>query len=198
MAIDTTSTVPFTILEAVNMLLEAARVAGVDSLAQVDLNEDAAAAKQALDDVSREVQRNGWEQNTTRGMVLDPEVDGTVNLPLDTARVKVSRGYSGNRVVPRDGKLYDPKLRTFNIGKSVTVDLVQYLEFSDLTDSMKSYITGLAARRFALPRLPSASAFKYTEEMVGGFLTALEQEDYDHDDRDIEEISPHFAKFRRR
>ncbi|RWI46819.1 MAG: hypothetical protein EOQ93_29265 [Mesorhizobium sp.] len=197
MAIDTTPTTPTTLLEAVNILLESARVAGVDSLAQVDLNEDAAAAKQALDDVSREVQRVGWEQNTSRGYVLDPEVDGTINLPNDTAKVKISRGYSGNRLVPRNGKLYDPKLRTFNIGKSVTVDLVQYLEFSDLTDTMKAYITAMAARRFAIPRLPSASAFKYTEEMVEGFLVALEQEDTDHDDRDISEVSPHFAKFKR-
>lgn len=198
MAIDTTPTTPTTLLDAVNILLEAARVSGIDSLAQVDLNEDAAAAKKAIDDVSREVQRSGWEQNTSRGFVLDPEVDGTVLLPLDTAKVKVSRGYSGNRLVPRDGKLYDPKLRTYTIGKSVTVDLVQYLEFSDLTDSMKAYITGLAARRFAIPRLPSPSNFKYTEEMVEGFLTALEHEDTDHDDRGIEEISPHFAKFHRR
>lgn len=198
MAIDTTPTTPTTILDAVNILLEAARVSGVDSLQQVNINEDAAAAKKALDDVSREVQRTGWEQNTSRGYVLDPEVDGTVTLPLDTARVKVSRGYAGNRLVPRDGKLYDPKLRTFTIGRSVTVDLVQYLEFGDLTDSMKAYITALAARRFAIPRLPSPSSFKYTDEMVQGFLVALEQEDAEQDDRGIEEVSPHFAKFHRR
>lgn len=198
MAIDTTPTTPTTLLDAVNILLEAARVAGVDSLAQTDLNEDAAAAKRALDDVSREVQRTGWEQNTSRNYVLDPEVDGTVLLPNDTAKVKMSRGYGGNRLVPRKGKLYDPKLRTFTIGRSVTVDLVQYLEFADLTDAMRMYITALAARRFAIPRLPSPSAFKYTEEMVEGFLTALEQEDTDHDDRDIKEVSPHFAKFGRR
>jgi hypothetical protein len=198
MAIDTTPTTPTTLLDAVNILLEAARVSGVDSLAQVDLNEDAATAKRALDDVSREVLRSGWEQNTTRGFVIDPDVDGSITLPLDTASVKMSRGYGGNRLVPRNGKLYDPKLRTFTIGRSVTVDLIQYLEFGDLTDAMKSYITALAARRFAIPRLPSPSNFKYTDEMIQGFLTALEQEDTNHDDRDISEVSPHFAKFHRR
>ncbi|RWP84735.1 MAG: hypothetical protein EOR11_19945 [Mesorhizobium sp.] len=198
MALDTTPTTPMTLLEAVNILLEAARVAGVDSLEQTNLNEDAAAAKSALDDVTREVLRTGWEQNTTRGFIIDPDVDGSITLPLDTASVKISRGYSGNRLVPRGGKLYDPKLRTYTVGKSVTVDLVQYLEFGDLTDAMKSYITALAARRFAIPRLPSPSNFKFTDEMIQGFLTALEQEDTDHDDRDISEISPHFAKFRRR
>lgn len=198
MALDTTPTTPTTLLEAVNILLGAARVSEVDSLAQVNLNEDAAAAKSAIDDVTREVLRTGWEQNTTRGFVLDPDVDGSITLPLDTASVKISRGYSGNRLVPRGGKLYDPKLRTYTIGKSVTVDLIQYLPFEDLTDAMKSYIAALAARRFAIPRLPSPSSFKYTDEMVEGFLTALEQEDTDHDDRDISEVSPHFAKFRRR
>lgn len=198
MALDTTPTTPTTLLEAVNILLGAARVSEVDSLAQVNLNEDAAAAKSALDDVTREVLRTGWEQNTTRGFIIDPDVDGSITLPLDTASVKISRGYTGNRLVPRGGKLYDPKLRTYTIGKSVTVDLVQYLEFGDLTDAMKSYITALAARRFAIPRLPSPSNFKFTDEMVQGFLTALEQEDTNHDDRDISEISPHFAKFKRR
>lgn len=198
MALDTTPTTPTTLLEAVNILLGAARVSEVDSLAQVNLNEDAAAAKSAIDDVTREVLRTGWEQNTTRGFVLDPDVDGSITLPLDTASAKISRGYSGNRLVPRGGKLYDPKLRTYTIGKSVTVDLIQYLPFGDLTDAMKSYIAALAARRFAIPRLPSPSSFKYTDEMVEGFLTALEQEDTDHDDQDISEVSPHFAKFRRR
>lgn len=198
MAIDTTPTTPTTLLDAVNILLEAARVSGVDSLDQINRNEDAATAKTALDDVTREVLRTGWEQNTTRGFVIDPDVDGSITLPLDTASVKISRGYTGNRLVPRGGKLYDPKLRTYTVGQSVTVDLIQYLPFEDLTDAMKSYITALAAVRFAIPRLPSPSNFKFTEEMVQGFLAALLQEDTNHDDRDISEISPHFAKFRRR
>jgi hypothetical protein len=59
MAIDTTPTTPTTLLDAVNILLEAARVSGVDSLDQINLNEDAATAKTALDDVTREVLRYG-------------------------------------------------------------------------------------------------------------------------------------------
>jgi hypothetical protein len=66
--------------------------------------------------------------------------------------VKISRGYTGNRLVPRGGKLYDPKLRTYTVGQSVTVDLIQYLPFEDLTDAMKSYITALAASALCHPK----------------------------------------------
>lgn len=198
MAIDTTPTTPSTLLEAVNTLLEAARVATVDSLTQVDLNEDAGAAKLDLDTLSRQTQMGGWEFNNSRKVTLDPEVTGEVLLPLNVVKCKTNRMWTGNSIVVRGRRLYDKTARTFNIGIPVLVDYTEILEFADLPETMRAYVTGLAARRFALPRLPSASSFRYTEELVTSFLTMAQQEDADAEDLPMSKTNPHFAKMARR
>ncbi|WP_269929945.1 hypothetical protein [Aminobacter sp. HY435] len=198
MPIDTTPTTPSTLLDAVNTLLNAIRVASVTSLATVDLNEDAAAAKKAIDDVSREVQMEGWEFNTEREVTLDPEPTGEVSLPSNTLQVTSYRYSSKNRLVPREGRLYDPKKRTYNIGEAVKVNLVLALEFAELTPAGRFYVTAMAARRFCLPRLPVGSSFKYTEELVLGARSLLEQEDTALGDTDLKQTSPHFARMGRR
>lgn len=198
MPIDTTPTTPTTLLDAVNILLNAIRVAAVTSLTTVDLNEDAAAAKKAIDDVSREVQMEGWEFNTEREATLDPTPTGEVVLPGNTLRATSFRYSSKNRLVRRGDRLYDPKKRTFNIGEAVKVNLVLALEFTDLSPIARFYVTAMAARRFCLPRLPVGSNFKYTEEMVVGARALLEQEDTDIGDTDLNQTSPHFARMGRR
>jgi hypothetical protein len=198
MAINTTSTAPSTLLDAINTLLEAARVAGIDSLAQVDLNEDAGQAKRDIDTLSRQTQMSGWEFNNRRMVTLDPEVDGSILLPLNVVKCKTNRLWTGNQLVVRGRKLFDKVAGTYTIGTSVLVDYTEILEFADLPESMRAYITGLAARRFALPRLPSATNFKYTEELVTSFLAMAQQEDADAEDLPMNQTNPHFARMGRR
>lgn len=198
MPIDTTLTTPSTLLEAINTLLEAARVAGIESLEQVNLNEDAGAAKRDIDTLSRQTQMSGWEFNNRRKVTLDPELSGEVLLPLNVSKCKTNRQWTGNSIVVRGRKLFDKTAGTFNIGKSVLVDYTEILEFADLPETMRAYITGLAARRFALPRLPSATSFRYTEELVTSFLIMAQTEDADAEDLPLDQTSPHFARMHRR
>lgn len=198
MAIDTTPTTPSDLLEAINTLLEAARVAGIDSLEQANLNEDAGAAKRDIDTLSRQTQMSGWEFNNRRKVTLDPEVSGEVLLPLNVVKCKTNRQWTGNSIVVRGRKLFDKTAGTFNIGIPVLVDYTEILEFADLPEAMRAYVTGLAARRFALPRIPSATSFKYTEELVTSFLVVCQQDDADAEDLPLNRTSPHFAKMHRR
>lgn len=198
MVTSTTPTTPTTLLDAVNVLLNAARVGAVQSLNAADINEDAADAKLALDDVAREVQLRGYEFNTERAAVLDPNLAGEIVLPLNVLKVRTSRYYSGNRLVQRGPRLYDPKKRTFNIGASVTVDLTLALEFQDLPATARTYITAVAARRFALPRLPQQATFQYTKEAVESALALMEQDDAEVADTSLPATSPHFANMGRR
>jgi hypothetical protein len=198
MAIDTTPTTPSDLLEAINTLLQAARVATIDSLAQVDLNEDAGQAKLDIDTLSRQTQMRGWEFNSRRNVTWDPEVSGEVLLPANVVKVHTNRAWTGNSLVVRGRKLFDKTAGTYNIGIPVLVDFVELLEFAELPETVRAYVTGLAARRFALPRLPSATNFKYTEELVTSFLSMAEQEDGDMEDLPLPKTNPHFAKMGRR
>lgn len=198
MVTSTTPTTPTTLLDAVNALLNAARVGPVQSLNAADINEDAGGAKTALDDVTREVLLRGYEFNTEREAVLDPNLAGEIVLPVNTLKVRSSRWQSGTRLVHRGSRLYDPKRRTFNIGTSVTVDLVVALEFQDLPPAARFYVTAVAARRFALPRLPQQATFQYTQEAVASALAQMEEEDTEAADSSLPETSPHFAAMKRR
>ncbi len=197
MATTITPTVPSTLLEAVNELLRAVRLASVMSLNAADLNEAASDAKLAVDNASIEVQQIGWEFNTLRCAVLDPEVDGTVLLPSNCLKVRSARYYGYDRYVFRNGKLYDPRKRTFVIGQSVKVDMVEALEFSWLSSAFRKWITALAARRFCLPKLPTPATFQYTEEYLSAAQAAAELEDAEVLDQPLTMTSPHFSKMRR-
>jgi hypothetical protein len=194
----TTPTTPKTLLEATNQLLKAIRVSAVMGLEEEDLNADASAAKQALDEVSVEVQSTGWFFNTMTDAKIDPNVDGSVSVPQNCLKFRSARSYSGARLVERGDKLFNPNARTFIIGETVTADYVEGLVFEELPAVARNYITAVAARRFCIPRLPATSTFRFTEEMVAHALSALHQMDDEQRDDTLLETSPHFAKMGRR
>lgn len=199
MSATTTPTIPKTLLDAVNDLLRAVRVAPVAGLLVTDLNADAQAAKQAIDGASIELQQQGWFFNTEEGVVLDPTVDGEIVLAENVLEVLSSRyRSSGNQLAHRGSRLYDPTKRTYAIGESVEVDIVIALDFSELPNAARLYVTALAARRFCLPRLPTNTTFAYTQEVLSTALTTLQQKDADARDQDLKATSPHFAKMGRR
>lgn len=179
------------------MLLNACRISSVMGLSASELNDDAAGAKQAIDLASREAQLRGWEFNTDYGLSLAPDPSGAVSLPENTLKVRNIR--CDNRRLTRRGlRLYDPQKHTFSIGSSVKVDLVNALEFDDLPEGFKLYVTALAARRWCPPKLPTGSTFQYTEEFLNAALAAAEQEDLETADATLPDTSPHFANMLRR
>lgn len=197
MATYSSATGPLTRLKAVNRMLNAIRVSSVMSLDADDLNPDAASAVEALDAATHEVQLRGYEFNTEYDYTLDPTVDGELELPHNTLKVRAIRSV-GRRLVKRGGKLYDNKKHTYTIGQSAEVDLVLAIPFDDMPEAMKLYVTALAARRWGLPKMPTGSTFQYTEEALAAALTLAETEDREGADETLPETSPHFANMRRR
>lgn len=199
MVTTTTPTIPKTLLQAVNELLKAIRVAPAVSLLETDMNEDAAAARQALDTASIEVQQRGWEFNTERDATLDLDLSGNCYLPSNTLKVVSAYCASGDRLVQRGQRLYNTKKRTFNLtGQTVKVDIVLALVFEDLTSTARSYVTGVAARAFCLPKLPTGATSSYTTEWLNTTLAAMEQEDTEQAGSELKGTSPHFARMGRR
>lgn len=193
-----TPTTPATLLECLNMILQGARLAPIGSLDQADANEDSAQALRTIHQVNREFQMKGWFFNTVEDKVIDPEMSGEVLLPANTLKVVKSRYKGSYPLTARGLKLYDPRDGgTFILGESATVDLVECLEFDDLSEAARSYVTGLSARRFCIPKLPTQTTFQWTEEYVVGALRMVEHEDTEQRDQTLKDTSPHFAKHQR-
>ena len=131
-------------LEAVNVLLTTIGEAPVNTLSGNQVT-DVTIAKQVLNEVSREVQSQGWHFNTETDVKLVPDQFGNINVPVDTARID-SNEYN---VVIREGKLFDLDERKFTFDKNIEADIVFYRDFEVLPDTAKKYITTRAARIYS-------------------------------------------------
>lgn len=141
------SLVPTTKLEAINELLESIGESPVNSESNTGLVEaDLASAR--IDKTSRQVQKRGWHWNTLKDYVLDPDVSGYINLPASTVEVDTSGSSKHLDLVQRGTRLYDRDNNTFVINKSVKVDITLLLDFNDLPENARDYITMRAARKF--------------------------------------------------
>ena len=144
-------------LEAVNVLLTTIGEAPVNTLEGNQVT-DVSIAKQVLNEVSREVQAQGWHFNTEQGVELSPNISGDIAIPADTARIDAQ---DFNTVI-REDKLFNLTDRTFSFASKIKVDIVYYQDFSVLPQQAKKYITTRAARIFSDRLLNSESIHKMT------------------------------------
>ena len=131
-------------LEAVNVLLTTIGESPVNTLTGNQVT-DVTIASQVLNEVSREVQAQGWHFNTEDRVVLSRDSFNHIAVPADTARIDTDY----YNVVVRSGKLFNLADRTFEFQSSVEATVVYYQDFLDLPDVAKKYITTRAARIFA-------------------------------------------------
>lgn len=131
-------------LEAVNVLLTTIGEAPVNTLSGNQVT-DVTIAKQVLNEVSREVQSQGWHFNTEPKVKLSRNLANEIAVPADTARID-SNEYN---VVIREGKLFDLDERKFTFDSNIEADIVFYRDFEVLPDTAKKYITTRAARIYS-------------------------------------------------
>ena len=142
-------------LEAVNVLLTTIGEAPVNTL---DGNQvtDVSIANQVLNEVSREVQAQGWHFNTEDGVNLSPDVFNQVLVPADIARIDTD----DYNVVQREGKLFNLDERTYTFTSAVKATIVYYQDFLVLPETAKKYITTRAARIYSDRMLNSETIHK--------------------------------------
>lgn len=106
----------------------------------------AALAKNILDEVSREVQSDGWQFNTVENFKLAQGIPtGTFQVPANTLQVDaVDRTYD---IVQRGLNLWDRYMntKTFNV-PYLYVDMTFLLDWEDLPEQARRYITIKAGR----------------------------------------------------
>jgi hypothetical protein len=131
-------------LEAVNVLLTTIGEAPISTLSGNQVV-DVAIAKQVINEVSREIQSQGWHFNTDDNVELTPDIDGNITISTDIARIDSP----SIDVVVRSGKLFNKTLRTFTFETKQKFTIVYYQDFEALPDTAKRYITTRAARIYA-------------------------------------------------
>jgi len=136
-------------LNAVNTMLGYITEAPVNSIADTAaLPPSAAIAKGILDEVSREVQQDGWHFNTAQNYTLEANNNNEFVLPDNTLQVdSVDQTYD---VVQRGTKLFDRENYTseFTV-EELEVDITFLLDFEELPEQARRYITLKASRVFA-------------------------------------------------
>ena len=157
-------------LEAVNVLLTTIGEAPVNTLTGNQVT-DVTIARQVLNEVSREVQSQGWYFNTENGVKLTPDNNKHILPPADTARID-SKDYN---IVVREDKLFDLDAFTYEFGGSIKVNIVYYQDFTVLPDAAKRYIAARAARIYADRLLNSETIHAMTSKDERQALVDLRQ-----------------------
>ena len=144
-------------LEAVNVLLTTIGEAPVNTLAGNQVT-DVSVAKQVLNEISREVQAQGWHFNTEDGVELTPDQNNNINVPADVARIEAQ----DFNIVIRDNRLFNLDDRTLTFTSKIKVNIVYYQDFFQLPQPAKNYITTRAARIYSDRMLNSDTIHKMT------------------------------------
>ena len=177
---------PTTQLEAVNELLTAIGTMPVNTL-DAPGSADVAIAVDTIAGISREVQSRGWWFNSEYNRSFVPS-GNQITLPTNILSIRPSRGTSSvspetRKFVLKEGKVYDPIAGNFTFSTSVRADVVYLLDFEDLPESARRYITIRAARIFQTKVLG--------DEQLGVFTQLHEQEAWTILEGDDGESNPH-------
>lgn len=131
-------------LDAINQILTAIGSDPVMSL-EDNLDMDVINARRLLKDTSRHIQRQGWDFNkTTRTLTPDTE---TKKIPWDDTIISLSSS-DGNTYVKRGSYLYNMTDDTYEFPKAIEVTIVYGVDFDDLPDCFKNYVTAKTAMDF--------------------------------------------------
>ena len=136
-------------LQAVNQILASVGQAPVTTLEQT--NPDVAIAYNTLQQVSREVQAEGWTFNREYRYPLTPNDNNEIEIPDNMLQLDLSmepcdhknRGYDPIR---RNGKLYDRMNHTFEWKQEeYYFDIVWLFDWLDLPQPIKDHIIAKAS-----------------------------------------------------
>ena len=172
---------PTTELEAVNTMLTSIGEQPIQNLDDLAGLTDASIARQILSNVSRAVQSRGWVFNTDLDKVMKPNQYGEIILNDTILRVDTTTRMRDpdNDIIERGRRLYDRQKNTdkFDEGTEVKCNLIIYLNFKDLPEPARRYISIRAARIFHDRVVGSGELHRfYQEDELQAWATLIEYE----------------------
>ena len=184
---------PSSQLAAVNIILSTIGEAPVNTLIGT-LPLSASIASAALNEQANAVQLDGYWYNTDTNVTLPLDANGNVWLPANVAKVEINRQrYAGKEIVMRpqlngQNQLYDRRNQTYNFADLVTViadRIVYILDWSQLPESAKRYMTIRAARIFADRWVGAETVHQFTAADELNAKRAMDAHKSDEDELNI-------------
>ena len=159
-------------LDAVNSILRSVGETPVNTLTVQ--SPEVAIAQKTLRQICREVQAEGWSYNTENEYPIDTDTNNQVIVPNNVLQMDLNifqHGKDFNVVLRSDNgvkKVYDKKGHTFTFENcdKLYFDMVWMVDFEDLPQAFKDYIT-VRASRIASNRMvnnPQASRLLEADE----------------------------------
>lgn len=134
-------------LEAVNVMLGNIGESPVNALSPLSsLPVSARTAISVLDEVSRDVQSEGWHFNTVNKVTLSPNVNGEIFLTDDVLHIDTLD--HSKDIVQRGQQLFDRGDNTLVFDNDLKVTVTYLLDFTELHEQARRYITLKASRVF--------------------------------------------------
>lgn len=173
-------------LEAVNTMLGVIGESPVNTISGSSLPVSVVTALNVLDEVSREVQSEGWHFNTEFEYPMVRNSSNQFPLPTNTLKIDVPIDkYTDVDIVQRGTTLYDRKNHTDVFDEDMDVTITFELTFEELPQQFRTYVNIKAARKFANRFLgaPEIEAFTLRDE-INAKATAVDS-DSENADRTI-------------
>lgn len=170
-------------LEAVNSMLGHIGESPVNSISSSSaLPVSASTALSTLEEVSKEVQSEGWHFNSEYGVTLSVNA-GVITVPSDAIRIDPQD--TSIDVVQRGQSLFDRKNNTSTFTKDLKVNLLRLLDWNSLPEEARRYITLRASRVFQGRIVGSKELEALIARDEYQARARLEEADYGSSDRTI-------------
>ena len=162
-------------LEAVNIMLSAAGEAPIASLT-TQAGVDSTMAEQILAETEKAVQAIGWGFNM-RKVTYPPDATGAIVLPENVIRIDAD-DYGLTHLTLRSGKVFDMVAGSAVLfTSSITVTVVELLEWDDLPESARQYIIKKSARIFVDRFVADQGAARLVRQDEAESLGILQREE---------------------
>lgn len=142
-------------LEAINTMLSAiGETPTTTDIITANSSADVVMAVQILDEVTKEIESQGWNFNTEYDVELVPDGgDSHIVLDTDVARIDLEAHNQGGldpimKYTGGEWRLYDKKDKTYEFTKTLKATVIYYLDFIGLPQPAQRHITIRAARIF--------------------------------------------------
>jgi hypothetical protein len=112
-------------------------------------------------------------------------VDGFLLLPATQLRVDTTKEFGHYDVVARGSKLYNRKDHTFVFTEPLKVEMVLLMEFEELPEAARNYISIKAARAFQTTMLGSQEVEAFTQDDELDALLILKSAEADTEDNNM-------------
>lgn len=159
-------------IQAINTMLSTVGEPPVNSLTAQ--RADSLICQNILDEVAREVLTYGWQFNTDENVEMSPDSSsGYIYVSDQVVRVDMDRSYSQYDIVIRGNRLYDRKSNSYVFSGPIRVIMVQLMDFDDMPEPAKRYVTIRAARIFQDRMVGSEKHHAFTLREEAASLAAL-------------------------